>query len=41
MRWEWEREDEGDGFLGMDGLEWKGENLGQEVGMYLAYLTLP
>lgn len=31
MRWEWEREDEGDGFLGMDGLEWKGENLGKEV----------
>lgn len=24
----------------MDGLEWKGENLGKEVAMYLAYLTL-
>lgn len=32
MRWEWEREDEGDDFFGgMDGLEWKGENLGKEV----------
>lgn len=43
MRWEWERWDEGDGFLGMDGLEWKGENLGKEVPMYvpsLPYLTL-
>lgn len=35
MRWEWERWDEGDGFLGMDGLEWKGKNLGKEVGMYV------
>lgn len=38
MRWEWERWDEGDGVLGMDGLEWKGENLGKEVGMYLPSL---
>lgn len=35
MRWEWERWDEGDGFLGMDGLEWSGKNLGQEVDTYL------
>lgn len=31
MRWEWERWDEGDGFLGMDGLEWSGKNLDKEV----------
>lgn len=31
MRWEWERWDEGDGFWGMDGLEWSGKNLDKEV----------
>lgn len=35
MRWEWERWDEGDGFLGMDGLEWSGKNLDKEVHVYL------
>lgn len=42
MRWEWERWDEGDGFLGMDGLEWSGKNSGKggKVGTYLAYLIL-
>lgn len=31
MRWEWERWVERGGFLGMDGLEWSGKNLGKEV----------